>query len=350
MLGGDARSLVVDNQGELALAPAHRQQQRFARGVLEGVGQQILQRGEQQRRVAVDLQPTGAPADLHPSPARRLGILPHQVAEQGIQVHHRAPRTDLLLIEGVDVQQRAEQLLDAEQGAVDVVDQPALIGAQLAVAQAGGEQADGMDRLAQIVTGLGQEARLGQVGRLGFAQRILDAGQQEMHVAGHQQRGHQHHQGHRGIALQEGHPGNDGGEGGQRQSGGQQQVATSIAQAIAHRDPEQHAEQRQQGLAAGDGGKGDGAEVQAHGQQPSPGLHSRPPPDLDEQADGRHGEQGVTEQVGQQDGRVEQPPGPGADDVGRGRQDEGQPDLGLAQFGIAGADPQGLGRGAHDAR
>ena len=84
------------------------------------------------------------------------------------------PRLDAAGVDLGDVQQLGEQAFQRVDRAVDAVDQVRHLGIGAdAVAQRLGEQAQRMQRLAQVVAGGGEELRLGAVGRLGLAPRSV---------------------------------------------------------------------------------------------------------------------------------------------------------------------------------
>ena len=91
-------------------------------------------------------------------PFSPAGILGQHLVDNILHGHDLEMRRDLAAVERRDVEQRAEQAGHRMQRAVDVLDHLLLFAVEPGVAQAGGEQADGMDRLAQVMAGLGQEA------------------------------------------------------------------------------------------------------------------------------------------------------------------------------------------------
>ncbi|CAH0274007.1 hypothetical protein SRABI70_03567 [Pseudomonas sp. Bi70] len=184
-----------------------------------------------------------------------------------------------------------------------------LLAVQAAVAQAGGEQADGMDGLAQVMAGLGEKLRLGAVGRLfgfGGQARALEQG---VHVGRHHQGGEQQGDDQVGLRLPVGrHAGDD-----QQRQGGQhgrqQQVAGAVAQAIAHRDPDEDGVDRQHRFAADGYGQGDAGVVAEHGQHAAHRVVAGASANVVPQGQGGSQEQGFEQQdpAGQRgvDGRAQ---------------------------------------------
>ncbi len=197
----DPPALVVDGYGQAVASPPHADQQRALGGVLEAVGEQVLQHGRQQPRIGSRPQAARAQAQFHPGPARRFGVAPDQVAQQLAQVDVLLLGLEPAVVEGVEIEDGAEQLRDVEQRAVDVVHQAPFLVAQAGVAQAGGEQADGVDRLAQVVAGLGQQARFLLVRLQRFLGGLARALQQEVRVEGNDGTGGHQHQHHERLSL-----------------------------------------------------------------------------------------------------------------------------------------------------
>lgn len=139
---------------------------------------------------------------------------------------------------------------DVQQRPVDVIYQPPLFIAQACLTQAGGEQADGVNGLAQIMAGLGQEARLFQVGGDGLLGGLARALQQQVGVDRNHRTGDHQHQHHEGLRLpQRIQPVHDH-QRQQAKDGGNRQIARTIAHAVAQVDPDHHRIQRQRRLAA----------------------------------------------------------------------------------------------------
>ena len=192
----------------------------------------------------------GAQAQFYAGPACGFGVLPQQVGQPLTQVHHLVFGQQPAVIQGVEIENGAEQLRDVEQRTVDIVHQPPLLIAQPRFTQARRKQADGVDGLAQIMAGLGEEARLFQVGGGGLFRRLARALQQQVGVDRDHRAGNHQHQHHKGLRLpQRGQPIHNQ-QRQQRQARGNRQVARAIAHAIAQVDPDHHRIQRQCRLAA----------------------------------------------------------------------------------------------------
>ena len=91
--------------------------------------------------------------------------LPHQIvdAEAGEFGAHRAG------VEPRHVEQRAENLLHRLERGVDIVDQPAVVAAALALDQAGDVEPRRVERLQDVVARRGEEPGLGNIGVVGLA-------------------------------------------------------------------------------------------------------------------------------------------------------------------------------------
>ena len=126
---GNADAGVVDADLQRLPVAAAADQHAPARGIFDGVGDEILQQPPQQRAVGLHRQRAGHEGQLQPLGAgdrRELDLeRAHQVGhlEARDRGRHRAG------IEPRDVQQRAENLLDRLQRVVDVLDQARILAA-----------------------------------------------------------------------------------------------------------------------------------------------------------------------------------------------------------------------------
>ncbi len=166
---GNADAGVVDADLQaLAVAPA-ADQHAPARGIFDGVGDQVLQQPPQQQPVGFHRQRTGHEGQLQPlGPRDRREFdfqRTHQVAdlETGDRRRHGAG------VEPRNIQQRAEDFLDRLQRIVDVFDQPRILAAALALDQARHIEPRRIQRLQDVVARRRQKARLRDVGVLGGA-------------------------------------------------------------------------------------------------------------------------------------------------------------------------------------
>ena len=144
-------------------------QHAAARGVFDGVGDQVLQQPPQQQPIGFHRQRAGHEGQLQPLGARDRRELDlqrtHQVAdpETGDRRRHGAG------VEPRDIQQRAEDFLDRFQRIVDVFDQPRILAAVLALHQARHVEPRRVQRLQDVVACRRQKARLRDAGVLGGA-------------------------------------------------------------------------------------------------------------------------------------------------------------------------------------
>ena len=72
------------------------------------------------------------------------------------------------------IQQGIEQLVHGGDGCIDPLDEPASFARAGVGAQLGDEQAKGVQRLAQIMAGSREKARLGEIGEFELARALLD--------------------------------------------------------------------------------------------------------------------------------------------------------------------------------
>ena len=152
----------------------HAEQNFATRGVLNRVGQQVLEHATQQARIGIDEGAGRHDAELEAlRPRHRLEgerELRHQLAERD----RAAFRFELAGVEPRNIEQRAEDFLDRLEGAVDVVGEALGIGRQRPLDQARRIEPCRIQRLEQIVARRREETRLGEIG---VAQRLVDARQ-----------------------------------------------------------------------------------------------------------------------------------------------------------------------------
>ena len=166
LVGGDADTAVLHVHAQGPPQRPHPQHHMAAFGVAQGIGQQVAQHAAQVVFVTA-----------HPQPSRRfqaqikaLGAGLRLVQRhQALQQRRQWQRADAhVQLAGVDVRQR-HQLVDDVAHLPHTVHQLAADTAHVGVArlcvQGLGQQRQGLQRLAQVVAGSGQETHLGVVGR-----------------------------------------------------------------------------------------------------------------------------------------------------------------------------------------
>src|SRR5690606_28405765 len=112
----------------------------------------------QQCRIGSDPVVAWSQPQLDARPTRCFLMLADYVREPFTEVQCLPFRLDPTVIEGVEVEDRTEQLRNVEQRSIDVIHQPTLVFAQARLTQASSKQAYGMNRLTQVMTGLSEKA------------------------------------------------------------------------------------------------------------------------------------------------------------------------------------------------
>ncbi len=165
----DARASVPDLPARYRAAPPQCQQHSAVAGVAQCIGEEILQDASQQAAVAVQPDIGHAHTQFQSACRRQWRELFVQRLRQcrgrcwGQFGPHRAG------VQAGDVEQAFKQFLGVLQRAVDAFDQlPAVRVFARIGAQRGTEQARGVQRLQQVMTGAGQEAGLAEIGGLGL--------------------------------------------------------------------------------------------------------------------------------------------------------------------------------------
>ena len=142
-------------------------------GVADGVAYQVAQHAFQQHRIGVGHVLLAAEAQHQAFLESHRLEVQTQPREQLAQAQRRGVDVDAAGVDAGDVQQLAEQAFEGVDAFVDAVDQAGHLGVVAALAQGFGEQTHGMQRLAQVVAGGGEELGLGAVGGLGSAARFF---------------------------------------------------------------------------------------------------------------------------------------------------------------------------------
>ena len=107
--------------------------------------------------------------ELEPLLARERRELDLDLAHQLVDAEAGDFRPHRAGIEPRNVEQRAENFLHRLERGIDVVDQPRVLAAALALDQAGDVEPRGVERLQDVVARGGEEARLRDVGLVGLA-------------------------------------------------------------------------------------------------------------------------------------------------------------------------------------
>ncbi len=168
LVPGDARPGVVNRHPDAFPAPAAAHEHLARRGILDGVGQQVLEQSAQQPPVGAHPGGAGNGAQLQPLGARQRGHLTGQRQQDVVERKGGVFRLSGAGVEARDVQKGGEDVLHRFQRGVDVARQLALgaIGGMLH--HGGGEESRGVQRLHDVVTGGGDETGLVQIGLFGF--------------------------------------------------------------------------------------------------------------------------------------------------------------------------------------
>jgi hypothetical protein len=164
----DTRTGVVDLEAQVVVASAGAQQDPAIGGITQGIAQQITQDPLQHTRIA--LSPilgwaNGQGISLLPSHGQELAV---ELTKQGCNGYRFGIGGNYPGIQLGDVQQGAQHGVDRRDRPFDMIDQRLPFGVTHLVRQGGEGQAQGMDRLAQVMAGGGQEAGLGRIGPFRF--------------------------------------------------------------------------------------------------------------------------------------------------------------------------------------
>ena len=164
---GDADAGVPDLDQQRGALPAAAQQHPAAFGILDRVRQQVAQHLLQQPRVGADRRAARHDAQreaLRPGMESELAVQPVQQRPDAA-LHHLGLHDASLDL--VQVQQGVQHAGHGAQGFVQACDQPDGLVARDGPGQQPLQQRQRLQRLAQVVAGRGQEAGLGEVGRIG---------------------------------------------------------------------------------------------------------------------------------------------------------------------------------------
>ena len=173
LLGGDADAAVPDLELDLGAAQAAADEHAPAGRVAHGVGDQVDEDAAQHGGVGVHPQARAADVQLQALLGGELVEVLVEVFEQALSAGGLALDLHGVGVQAGDVQQHVEQLAQAVQGGLHAPADVGQVGGGHAVglghgAQGGEEEAQGVDGLAQVVAGGGQEDGLGAVGGLGL--------------------------------------------------------------------------------------------------------------------------------------------------------------------------------------
>ena len=170
---GNADAGVPDLDADRAVAPAAAEQHLAALGVFQRVRQQVADHLLEQARIAVDVQ--AARNDPQRQPLR-LGVIGELVAQPVEQVVDREAHRlglDGAGLDLVDVEQRVQHAGHGAERLAEPRDELRRLLALDRSRQQALQQGQRLQRLAQVVAGGGEEARLGDVGQLGLLLGLL---------------------------------------------------------------------------------------------------------------------------------------------------------------------------------
>ena len=146
------------------------------RRVFDGVGDEILQQPPQQPPVRAHRQRARHEDEVETLLTRQRREFDLQPLQQFVDAevgHFRLHRAG---IEPRNVEQRGEYLFDRFERSIDVLHQTGVLAGTLALDQAGDVEARGVERLQDVVARRGDEARLRDVGLVGFGLGALQLG------------------------------------------------------------------------------------------------------------------------------------------------------------------------------
>ncbi len=142
--------------------------------VLDGIGQQVAQQLADQRGVRVQVHVERVDRQAQSLAGREIGEIAAQLVEQRREIEVGEVDLDRTGLELADVEQAIEQSRHRLDGQVLFLEDLLAFTVANHAPQRAVEQAERLQRLAQIVAGRGEEAALGDVGVLGFAARLFE--------------------------------------------------------------------------------------------------------------------------------------------------------------------------------
>ena len=173
---GNAYPCVPHLDAQLVAAPAAAEQDLASFGIFYGVRQQVAERLLEQTRIAAHVQ---AARDRAPTELLRrsvVGELGSEAIEHGADLKLDDVRTDDPSLELIDVEQRIQHARHRAERLLELRDQPGAALILDPLPQYPAQQAECLQRLAQVMAGGGKEARLSEIGllrhKLGGLQRL----------------------------------------------------------------------------------------------------------------------------------------------------------------------------------
>ena len=180
----DTGPRVPDFDAQLLPAAPHADQHATLHGVANRIDQQVLQDEPHQHRIAVHHFARRRDAQRQTARGGVRGELGAELLEQRAEREVGEVHLDRARLEARQIQQLVEHRGQRIGGLTD----PRGEGVQALrvglVAERVGEQAQGMDRLAQVVARSGQEAGLGRIGRDGEIARLLELHPRQLELRG----------------------------------------------------------------------------------------------------------------------------------------------------------------------
>ena len=166
--GRNAEAGVPDLQRDAGAAPPRAHQHAPARRVFDRIRDQVLQDAAQEPAVRAHGEGRRHDAQLDSLvPRHRLELAPH-LPEQLVEGDARPLRLHGAGVEPRDVEQRGQDLLDRIERGVDVLGQDGVAALARPLDQRAGIKAGRVEGLQDVVAGGGEEARLRDVGLVGF--------------------------------------------------------------------------------------------------------------------------------------------------------------------------------------
>ncbi len=173
---GNAYAGVPHLDAQLVAASAAAEQDLAPFGIFYGVRQQVAERLLEQTRIAAHVQ---AARDHAPTELLRrsmVGELGSEAIEHGADLKLDDVRTDDPRLELIDIEQRIQHARHRAERLLELRDQPGPALILDPLPQYPAQQAEGLQRLAQVMAGGGEEARLSEIGllrqKLGGLQRL----------------------------------------------------------------------------------------------------------------------------------------------------------------------------------
>ena len=167
LLRCDAGTGVPDLQGDRPAASPAADDDAARRGVAQRVGDQVAQDALDQHRVGAQVHARRHDREREAAFERHRSEVVRDAVEQLVRGQVGDLGDHRPGVEPRDVEERREVGLEGVHRARDALHERALVRSVRVLGESGGEQADGVQRLPQVVARRGEEAALGDVGGLG---------------------------------------------------------------------------------------------------------------------------------------------------------------------------------------